>query len=226
MNKINHVAIIMDGNGRWGKKRGKSRKFGHLNGVKVIEKIVKCSLKLKIPILTFYTFSTENWKRPKTEINFLFKLIESYFVKEINNLVKNSIKINIIGNINRLPKKIKSRILTAISKTRKCKKILVNLAINYGSKDEIINSVRLMKRKNQNISMKNFEKSLYTSDFPDPDLLIRTGGKKRLSNFLLWQLAYSELYFTDKLWPDFNNNDFRKIINNFKTKVKRNFGKI
>ena len=225
MNKINHVAIIMDGNGRWGKKRGKSRKFGHLNGVRVIEKIVKSSIESKIPILTFYTFSTENWKRPKSEISFLFKLIDNYFVKEIRNLVKSSIKINIIGNTNRLPKKIKLRLSSSMKQTRKCKKILVNLALNYGSKDEIINSIRLMKTKKQKISIKNFEKNLYTKNIPNPDLLIRTGGNKRLSNFLLWQLAYSELYFVDKLWPDFNIADFNKIIKNFQ-EVKRNFGKI
>ena len=225
MNKINPVASIMDGNGRWGKKRGKSRKFGHLNGVKVIEKIVKSSIESKIPILTFYTFSTENWKRPKSEISFLFQLIDNYFVKEIQNLVKNSIKINIIGNTNRLPKKIKLRLSSSMKQTRKCKKILVNLALNYGSKDEIINSIRSMKTKKQKISIKNFEKNLYTKNIPNPDFLIRTGGKKRLSNFLLWQLAYSELYFVDKLWPDFNIADFNKIIKNFQ-EVKRNFGKI
>ena len=185
MNKINHVAIIMDGNGRWGKKRGKSRKFGHLNGVKVIEKIVKSSIESKIPILTFYTFSTENWKRPKSEISFLFQLIDNYFVKEIQNLVKNNIKINIIGNTNRLPKKIKLRLSSSMKQTRKCKKILVNLALNYGSKDEIINSIRSMKTKKQKISIKNFEKNLYTKNIPNPDFLIRTGGKKRLSNFWL-----------------------------------------
>jgi len=225
MNRINHIAIIMDGNGRWGKKRGKSRRFGHLNGVKTIEKIVKSSIKLKIPILTFYTFSTENWKRPKTEINFLFNLIDSYFVKEIDNLIKNNIRINIIGDIKKFPKKIKRRLQESISRTRKCRKILVNLALNYGSKDEIINSIRLMKKKKQTFSTKNFEKNLYTKRMPDPDFLIRTGGKKRLSNFLLWQLAYSELYFIDKLWPDFTTSDFNKIIKNFK-RVKRNFGKI
>ncbi len=225
MNKINHIAIIMDGNGRWGKKRGKTRKFGHLNGVKVIEKIVKHSIKLRIPILTFYTFSTENWKRPKAEINFLFKLIDSYFFKEINNLVKNNIKINIIGNTKRLPKKIKQRLKESIKRTRNCRKILVNLALNYGSKDEIINSVRSMKEKKEKISITNFEKNLYTKAMPNPDFLIRTGGKKRLSNFLLWQLAYSELYFIEKLWPDFTITDFNKIVKNFK-RVKRNFGKI
>tara|TARA_B100002051_G_C16493462_1_gene514118 strand:+ start:92 stop:769 length:678 start_codon:yes stop_codon:yes gene_type:complete len=225
MNKINHIAIIMDGNGRWGKKRGKSRKFGHANGVKTIEKIVKYSIKLKIPILTFYTFSTENWKRPKTEITFLFKLIDNYFIKEINNLIQNNIKINIIGNIKKLPKKIRQRLNVSMKRTEKCNKILVNLALNYGSKDEIINSIRLMKNKKLNLTTANFEQNLYTKGLPDPDILIRTGGKKRLSNFLLWQLAYSELYFTDKLWPDFKTSDLNKILSNFK-KVKRNFGNI
>tara|TARA_Y100000816_G_scaffold284354_1_gene262398 strand:+ start:115 stop:792 length:678 start_codon:yes stop_codon:yes gene_type:complete len=225
MNKINHIAFIMDGNGRWGKKKGKSRNFGHLNGIKVIEKIVKDSLKINIPILTFYTFSTENWKRPKKEISFLFKLIDYYFTKEINNLVKNNIKINIIGKINSLPKKIKIRLIESMKRTKKCKKILVNLAINYGSKSEIINAAKIIKKNRQNISLKNLSKNLYTNNIQDPDILIRTGGKKRLSNFLLWQLAYSELYFIDKLWPDFTIKDFHKIISHFK-KVKRNFGNI
>ncbi|MBO6488032.1 MAG: di-trans,poly-cis-decaprenylcistransferase, partial [Pelagibacteraceae bacterium] len=170
MNKINHVAIIMDGNGRWGKKKRKSRNFGHLNGIKIIEKLVKDSIKIKIPILTFYVFSTENWKRPKSEINFLFKLIDYYFVKEIDRIVKNNIKINIIGSIKNLPKKIKNRLQTCIHRTRNCKKILVNLAINYGSKDEIINAIKKLKRKKKSISVKNLVKYLYTSNLPDPDL--------------------------------------------------------
>ena len=225
MNKINHIAIIMDGNGRWGKKRGKSRNFGHVNGIRVIEKLVKDSIKIKIPILTFYTFSTENWRRPKREISFLFRLIDHYFVKEIDNLVKNSVKINIIGNIKILPKKIKLRLTESMKRTNKCKKILVNLAINYGSQDEIIKAANKTKRERNSISIKSFERNLYTKGIQNPDLLIRTGGKKRLSNFLLWQLAYSELYFIDKLWPDFTIADYHKIINHFK-KVKRNFGKI
>ena len=225
MNKINHIAIIMDGNGRWGKKKGKSRNFGHASGIKVIEKLVKESLKLKIPILTFYTFSTENWKRPKKEINFLFKLIDYYFQKEIDNLIKNNIKINIIGNIKVLPKTVKSRLIEAMKRTKKCKKILINLAINYGSKSEITDTAKKIKKKNINFSIKHFQKNLYTSNISNPDILIRTGGKKRLSNFLLWQLAYSELYFIDKLWPDFKVKDFNKIINDFR-KVKRNFGNI
>ncbi len=225
MNKINHIAIIMDGNGRWGKKKGKSRNFGHLNGIKVIENIVKTSLKIKIPILTFYTFSTENWKRPKREIGFLFKLIDHYFNKEINNLVKSNIRINIIGNIKTLPKKVKARLIESMKRTIKCKKILVNLAINYGSKDEIIKAANAIRRKKAFFSIKNFESNFYTKGIPNPDILIRTGGKKRLSNFLLWQLAYTELYFIDKLWPDFKIEDYQRIITHFK-KVKRNFGKI
>ena len=225
MNKINHIAIIMDGNGRWGRKKRKSRNFGHINGIKVIEKLVKDSIKIKVPILTFYTFSTENWRRPKKEINFLFNLIDQYFVKEINNLVKNNIKINIIGNIKILPKKIRLRLIESMRRTNKCKKILINLAINYGSKDEIVEAVRSIRRKKVPISIKNFENNLYTKNLPDPDILIRTGGKKRLSNFLLWQLAYSEIYFIDKLWPDFNITDYHRVIKHFK-KVKRNFGNI
>ena len=225
MNKINHIAIIMDGNGRWGKKRGKSRNFGHLNGIKVIEKIVKASIKLKIPTLTFYTFSTENWKRPKKEIIFLFRLIDNYFTKEINNLIKNNIKINIIGKISGLPKNVKEKLNESMKRTQKCKKILVNLAINYGSKDEILNSIKKLIKTKQKISKKNLNRNLYTKNLVDPDILIRTGGKKRLSNFLLWQLAYSELYFEKKLWPDYTVSDYKKVIDNFK-RVKRNFGNI
>ena len=225
MNKLNHVAIIMDGNGRWGKNRGKSRNFGHINGIKVIEKLVKISIKKKIPILTFYTFSSENWKRPKSEISFLFKLIDKYFKNEIQNLIKNNIKINIIGDIKNLPKKVRYRLLSSMKLTKNCKKIIVNLAINYGSRNEIVDTIKNLNKNNFSISVKNFEKNLYTKGQPNPDILIRTGGKKRLSNFLLWQLAYAELYFINKLWPDFNTMDYNKILNNFK-KVKRNFGKI
>ena len=224
MNKLNHVAFIMDGNGRWGKKRNKGRNFGHLNGVKTVKKVVQSSIKLKIPVLTFYVFSTENWKRPQSEINFLFKLIINYFKKELNNVVLNGIKINIIGQINKLPLKTRSALKEVIKFTKKNKKIVVNLAINYGSKVEIVNA--LQRSKNQKkISVNSLNKNLYTNHLPDPDILIRTGGHKRLSNFMLWQLAYAEIYFLDKLWPDFNDKDLKKVINNFK-KVKRNFGSI
>ncbi|MBD1150417.1 di-trans,poly-cis-decaprenylcistransferase [Pelagibacterales bacterium SAG-MED29] len=223
MNKLNHVAFIMDGNGRWGKKRNKGRNFGHLNGVKTVKKIVESSIKLKIPVLTFYVFSTENWKRPQSEINFLFKLIINYFKKELNNVVLNGIKINIIGQINKLPLKIRSTLKEVIKFTKKNKKIIVNLAINYGSKIEIVNAVQKSRKNKVTVNLLN--NNLYTNNLPNPDILIRTGGHKRLSNFMLWQLAYAEIYFLDKLWPDFNDKDLKKVINDFK-KIKRNFGSI
>ena len=225
MNKVNHVAFIMDGNGRWGKKRNKGRNYGHLQGVKTVEKIVKSSLKLKIPIITFYVFSTENWKRPKAEINFLFKLIVNYFNKEIKNVTENGIRINIIGKINKLPSKIKNSLKKAIKSTQKNRKIIVNLAINYGAKDEITQSLKIIKKNNKTINEKNIKQNLYTNNLLDPDILIRTGGHKRLSNFMLWQLAYAEIYFLEKLWPDFNHNDLTKILKGY-IKTKRNFGSI
>ena len=225
MNKLNHVAFIMDGNGRWGKKKNKGRNYGHLQGVKTVQKIVKSSLKLKIPIITFYVFSTENWKRPKAEINFLFKLIVSYFNKELKNVTENGIKINIIGKINELPLKIRNSLKKAIKITQKNRKIIVNLAINYGSKDEITQSLKTLKKNNKKINEKNIKQNLYTKNLLDPDILIRTGGRKRLSNFMLWQLAYAEIYFLDKLWPDFNYSDLTKILRSY-VKTKRNFGSI
>jgi len=227
MNKLNHVAFIMDGNGRWGKKRKRGRNYGHLQGVKTVEKIVQSSLKLKIPIITFYVFSTENWKRPKNEINFLFNLISSYFKKEIKNVVKNGIKINILGSISSFSHSLKNILKDTIKKTKtnKNKKLIVNLALNYGSKNEIKNAFVRLTKSHSKITESIISKNLYTKKLPDPDILIRTGGKKRLSNFMLWQLAYSELYFLDKLWPDFNANDLKKIIKNYRS-IKRNFGKI
>ena len=222
MNKLNHVAFIMDGNGRWGQKKKKGRNFGHLRGVQVVREVVKASIELKIPIISFYVFSTENWKRPKSEINYLFSLINIYFTKELQNIIKNNIKINIIGKKSNLPKKIKQRLDEASIKTRKNNKIIINLAINYGSKSEIISAFKKVINKKGIINEKNIKKNLYTGS-QDPDILIRTGGKKRLSNFLLWQIAYTELFFLDKLWPDFNKNDLIKIIKKYK-KIKRNYG--
>ncbi len=222
MNRLNHVAFIMDGNGRWGEKKGRGRNFGHLKGVEVVKKIVEKSLELKIPILTFYVFSSENWKRPKKEISYLFRLIKNYFDKEIQNIIKEKIKINIIGDQKKLPVDIKQTLKKTIKLTNNNDKIIVNLAINYGSKNEILKTCKKIKKK---INIKNFEKNLYTKNIPDPDILIRTGGRQRLSNFMLWQLAYSELYFLKKLWPDFNSNDLIKILKNYK-KIKRNFGNI
>ena len=224
MNKLNHVAFIMDGNGRWGKKKRKSRNLGHLAGVNTVKKIVDASIKLRIPIVTFYVFSTENWKRPKNEIRYLFSLIESFFKKEINNVIKNKIKIKIIGERKSLPKKLVEILNNAELKTKTNREILVNLALNYGSKYEILRSLKKIKN-NKTINQKDISNNLFTKNIPDPEILIRTGGKKRLSNFMLWQLAYSELYFVKKLWPDFNKNDLISILKDYK-KIKRNFGGI
>ena len=225
MNKLNHVAFIMDGNGRWGLKKRKSRNFGHLAGVKTVQKVVQYSLELKIPMISFYVFSSENWKRPKSEINFLFNLIGSYFKKEIKSIEKNKIKINIIGKTDLLPKKIKKILVDTIVRTKKNKKLIINLAINYGSKNELVYAFKRIKKIKESISIKSVSNNLYTQNMPDPDVLIRTGGQKRLSNFMLWQLAYAELYFLNKLWPDFNKIDLNKVLKDY-YKTKRNFGGI
>ena len=225
MSVANHVAIIMDGNGRWALQKGKSRNYGHQCGLKAIEKIVDYSIKKKISYLTLFTFSSENWKRPKKEINFLFKLLENYFKKNLLKVIRNGIKVKIIGNKSGLASNLRKIIKLVENRTRKNKKISVQLALNYGSKQEIINSVKIVNKKKQKITIKNFEKNLYTFGFPNPDILIRTGSQRRLSNFLLWQLAYAEIFFVKKMWPDFNNNDFQKILNKF-NKIKRNFGNI
>ena len=226
MNSLDHVAIIMDGNGRWGLRKNKSRNYGHLKGIKAVETVIKSSLIQKIQYLTLYTFSTENWKRPDTEVNFLFDLIRKSLKKKIKKIIKQGIKVNIIGDKRRLPKDIIKIVKFIESKTKKNKRITLNLALNYGSKQEIVNACKsLIKKKQKEINVNNFEKELYTHDIPDPEVLIRTGGTKRLSNFLLWQLAYTEIFFIDKLWPDFNENDFNNIIKKFFS-IKRNFGKI
>ena len=224
MNTIKHVAIIMDGNGRWGLKNKKSRNAGHKAGLKTVEKIIKFSIKKKIKYLTLYAFSTENWKRPKKEINFLFKLLENFLRNRVNDLHKQNIKLNVIG-VKNFSKKLNNLLKLSENKTSKNKKLQINLALNYGSKLELINAIKEIKKNKVQISEKNIEKYLQTKNIPDPDLLIRTGNTKRLSNFLLWQLAYAEIFFEKKLWPDFNENDYNKIINKFKN-IKRNFGKI
>jgi len=222
MNKLNHIAFIMDGNGRWGKKKGKGRNFGHLKGIETVKKIVKESIRLNIPIITFYVFSSENWKRPKYEKAYLFKLIKNYFLKEIKSIISQGIKINILGEIKKFSPDLKQVLKKSIQLTVKNKKIIVNLAINYGSKTEIFQA---LKKTRKNLNIKNFKKNLYTKNMPDPDILIRTGGFQRLSNFLLWQLAYTELFFLKKLWPDFNSNDFKKIIIKYRN-IRRNYGNI
>ena len=225
MNPVDHVAIIMDGNGRWALNRRKSRNYGHRQGLKTIEKIVDYSIKKKISYLTLFTFSSENWDRPKNEVNFLFKLLENYFKRNLLKVIRNGIKVKIIGNKSGLATNLRKIIKLAENKTKKNKKISLQLALNYGSKNEIINSLKNIIKKKQKITTKNFEQNLYTSGFPEPNILIRTGGKKRLSNFLLWQIAYTEIFFVNKMWPDFDKNDFQKILNKYK-KIKRNFGKI
>ena len=225
MNPIKHVAIIMDGNGRWGLKHNKSRNYGHRAGLKTVEKIIKISIKKKIPYLTLFAFSTENWRRPQKEINFLLKLLESFLQTKLSQLIEQKIKLKIIGDKNKFPKRIKKIINHSEDKTKKNKKLYINLAINYGSKSEIVESIKRILKNKQNVSEKKISSNLYTSDIPDPDILIRTGNTKRLSNFLLWQLAYSEIFFEKKLWPDFNENDYLKILNKFKL-IKRNFGRI
>ncbi len=224
MNSIKHVAIIMDGNGRWGIKHKKSRNLGHKEGLKTVEKIIKVSIKNKIKYLTLYAFSTENWKRPKKEINFLFNLLENFLLNKISDLNKQNIKLKIIGK-KKFSKKLIKLLISSEKKTSQNKRLQINLALNYGSKNEIINALNEIKKKKANVNEVNISNNLFTKNIPDPDLLIRTGNTKRLSNFLLWQLAYSEIYFEKKLWPDFNENDYNKILSNFK-KIKRNFGNI
>ena len=225
MNSPQHVSIIMDGNGRWGVKKKNSRNFGHIKGLQTVQKIIDAAIKKKIKYLTLFVFSTENWKRPKKEINFLFKLLSNYIDKEIENLYKNNIKIKIIGDLNPFPKKLKLKIRNVQKISKYNNKIQINMALNYGSKQEIIKSIKKILPKNKQINEKNIEKNLYTSGIPNPEILIRTGDTNRISNFLLWQIAYTEIFFEKKMWPDFTKNDFYKIINKYK-KIKRNFGGI
>ena len=195
MNQLNHVAIIMDGNGRWGLKKKGSRNYGHIKGIKTVETVIKSSIIQKIPYLTLYTFSTENWKRPDSEINFLFDLIRKSLKKNLPRLIKQGIKVNIIGQRKGLPKDIIKIIKLIEKKTIKNTRITLNLALNYGSKEEIINACKkLFSKKLKEINVNNFQKELYTKNIPDPEILIRTGGTKRLSNFLLWQIAYTEIF--------------------------------
>ena len=224
MNPLNHVAIIMDGNGRWGLKYKNSRNEGHKAGLKSVEKIINETIKKKIKYLTLYAFSTENWNRPKKEINYLFNLLETFLLKKIKDLHKRNIKLKIIG-VKKFSKKLNKLLDSSEKMTSKNTKLQINLALNYGSKFEIINAIKKMKKNNDKISEKNLSKCLQTENTPDPEILIRTGNTKRLSNFLLWQLAYAEIFFEKKLWPDFNENDYAKIIKKFKT-IKRNFGNI
>ena len=225
MNPLKHVAIIMDGNGRWGIKNKKSRNLGHKAGLNTVEEIIKTTIQNKIKYLTLFAFSTENWKRPKNEIKFLFNLLENFLDQKIKDFNENNIKFKILGNINTLSPILKKKLFKSEEITKNNTKLQVNLALNYGSKYELVDTFKILNKKKKKISIKNIENSLYTAEIPDPDILIRTGDTKRLSNFMLWQLAYSEIYFEKKLWPDFKEKDFLKIIQRFK-KTKRNYGNI
>ena len=224
MNPLNHVAIIMDGNGRWGLKYKSSRNEGHKAGLVTVEKIIKESINQKINFLTLYAFSTENWNRPRKEVNYLFNLLENFLLNKIDDLHKQNIKLCIIG-VKNFSEKLNKLLSLSEKKTSKNTTLQINLALNYGSKFEILNALKKLNKNNDKINEKNFKKHLQTKNIPDPELLIRTGNTKRLSNFLLWQLAYAEIFFEKKLWPDFNENDYIRIIKNFK-QIKRNFGNI
>ena len=225
MNPIKHVAIIMDGNGRWGIKHKQSRNAGHRAGLNTVDLIINHCINHKIKFLTLYTFSSENWKRPKTEIAFLFKLLENFLQKKINKIIEKDIKLEFIGELNKLPAKLQKLIKLSEKKTFNKKMLQVNIALNYGSKIELINTIKKIKQKKITINEKNIDDNLYTKHLPNPDILIRTGNTHRLSNFLLWQLSYTEIFFEKKLWPDFTGKDFDKIMNKFKN-IKRNFGSI
>ena len=224
MNPLNHVAIIMDGNGRWGLQKKNNRNYGHQRGIHTLEKIIKFSLKSNIKFLTLYAFSTENWKRPINEINFLINLLELYLKKNLRTFIKNDIKLQILGKKNFSPK-LNKLLINSEKKTFKNTSLQINLALNYGSKNEIINAIKKIRLTNKKINEENINHYLQTKGIPDPDILIRTGDTKRLSNFLLWQLAYTEIFFVKKLWPEFTEDDYKKIIKKFKL-IKRNFGKI
>ena len=225
MNPINHVAIIMDGNGRWGLKNKKSRNLGHKAGLNTVENIIKHTIKNKIKFLTLYAFSTENWKRPQKEISFLFNLLQNFLKKKTNKLNKNGIKLKIIGDKSNFSNKLKKALLNSEKITKNNKKLQINLALNYGAKNEILNAISLIKKKRISFTENNINKNLYTNDSPNPDILKRTGNTKRLSNFLLWQIAYTEIFFEKKLWPEFSTQDYNRILEKFK-QLKRNFGSI
>ena len=225
MNPIKHVAIIMDGNGRWGVKHKQSRNAGHRAGLNTVDLIINHCINHKIKFLTLYTFSYENWKRPKNEIFFLFKLLENFLQKKISKIIEKDIKLKFIGELNKLPTKLQKLVKLSEKKTCNKKTLQVNIALNYGSKIELINTIKKIKQKKITINEKNIDNNLYTKHLPNPDILIRTGNTHRLSNFLLWQLSYTEIFFEKKLWPDFKGKDFDKIMSKFKN-IKRNFGSI
>ena len=227
-NNPKHVAIIMDGNGRWAAKRGLPRIAGHRAGAKSVQEAVSAAKELGVKILTLYTFSTENWKRPKYEINALFRLLESYIDRESDNLKKNNIRLSVIGKLSGLPESVVNKLNMVMEKTKNNDSLILNLALNYGSRTEIVDAVRNIaadcltgKMMPENIDENVFTNYLYTKDIPDPDLLIRTSGEMRLSNFLLWQMSYTEIYVTKKLWPDFTKKDFKKAMLEYRKRERR-----
>jgi len=224
MNPLNHVAIIMDGNGRWGLKRNKSRNFGHRQGLKSIEDIINIAIQKKIKFLTLFVFSIDNWKRPKKEINYLFNLLSNFLTNKLTDLNKKNIRLKFIGKKN-FSKKLNELLKNSEKITKQNTNLQINLALNYSSKSEIVRSIKKIISKKLSINETNITNNLFTKNIPDPEILIRTGNTHRLSNFLLWQLSYTEIFFEKKLWPDFNKNDFIKILNKYK-KIKRNFGSI
>ena len=225
-----HIAIIMDGNGRWAARRGLPRNFGHQAGIKAVRKIVETSVELKLPVITLYAFSVDNWSRPMREINYLMKLLEKFIARDLENLKKENVSLKVIGNITKLPFSTQKLIKSAIAELKGNTGLKLVLALNYGSRTEIVKAARkladLVVKKNMalgDIDEEKFSRFLETGSLDDPDLFIRTSGEKRLSNFLLWQLSYAELYFTDKLWPDFDRRDFLEAIIDFQ-KRKRRYG--
>ena len=225
MNPVKHVAIIMDGNGRWGIKHKQSRNAGHRAGLKTVQVVINQCIKQKINFLTLYTFSSENWKRPDKEIIFLFNLLETFLKKKINKLIEKDIKLNFIGELDKLPANLQKLIKLSEKKTKYKQSLQINIALNYGSEIELINTIKKIIKKKIKINKENIDLNLYTKNIPNPDLLIRTGNTKRLSNFLLWQLAYTEIFFEKKLWPDFTSKDYKKVLNKFRS-LKRNYGNV
>jgi len=225
MKPVKHVAIIMDGNGRWGIKKKNNRNYGHKKGLEIVQNIVKKCLEKNIKYLTLFTFSTENWRRTQKEINFLFSLLQNFLKEKIHKIHNQNIRLKFIGEKKNLNKDLLKSILNAEKFTSLNKKLQINVALNYGSKNEIINSIKKLKRKNLKITEKNFQSNLFTKNIPDPEILIRTGNTNRLSNFMLWQLAYSEIFFEKKLWPDFKNTDFDRILKLY-SKITRKFGNV
>ncbi len=226
-----HVAVIMDGNGRWAKQRGKLRIFGHKNGVNAVRETVETAAELGIEVLTLYAFSTENWNRPKAEVNMLMSLLVSSLKKELKLFKDNNISLRTIGNIDLLPKKTQKELNEVVEKTKNNTHLILNLALSYSSKEEIVNAFKEISKKivNNELSIKEIDENiinnhLYTRNLPNVDLVIRTSGEKRISNFLLWQIAYAELYFTSIFWPDFNKEAFYKAIIEYQQRERR-FGK-